>query len=187
MCGQILWRGFPQLSGSWDRDWLKHSVILEACVESGARTISTPDVTIDPLRRGRAGGGWRMLSGQMVFSQLREFFPRHEFNTCVHRYEGDSRLRGFSCRDQFLCLAFAQLTFRESLRDIETWRDANHALRRIRACHPNRLRCPAGNRRIFSLGPVFLDLVCSTRVDAQICIALSGSDHGDISRSLGDS
>ena len=61
-----------------------------------------------------------MLSGQMVISQLMEFFPRHEFNTCVRRYEGDSRLRGFSCRDQFLCLAFAQLTFRESLRDIET-------------------------------------------------------------------
>jgi hypothetical protein len=49
-----------------------------------------------------------------------EFLPRHEFNTCVQRYRGDRRLRGFSCRDQFLCLAFAQLTFRESLRDIET-------------------------------------------------------------------
>ena len=61
-----------------------------------------------------------MLSEQMVFAQLMEFFPRHEFNTCVRRYEGDSRLRGFSCRDQFLCLAFAQLTYRESLRDIET-------------------------------------------------------------------
>ena len=61
-----------------------------------------------------------MLSGQIVFSQLMEFLPRREFNTCVHRYGGDSRLRGFSCRDQFLCLAFAQLTFRESLRDIET-------------------------------------------------------------------
>ena len=61
-----------------------------------------------------------MLSGQMVFSQLMEFIPRHEFNTCVRRYEGDSRLRGFSYRDQLLCLAFAQLTYRESLRDIET-------------------------------------------------------------------
>ncbi len=61
-----------------------------------------------------------MLSEQMVFSQLMEYFPRHEFNTCVRRYEGDSRLRGFSFRDQFLCLAFAQLTYRESLRDIET-------------------------------------------------------------------
>jgi transposase len=49
-----------------------------------------------------------------------DFLPRHEFNTCVRRYGGDRRPRGFSCRDQFLCLAFAQLTFRESLRDIET-------------------------------------------------------------------
>lgn len=61
-----------------------------------------------------------MLSGQLVFSQLMEFLPRHEFNACVRRYGGNRRLRGFSCRDQFLCLAFAQLTFRESLRDIET-------------------------------------------------------------------
>jgi len=49
-----------------------------------------------------------------------DFLPRHEFNTCVLRYNGDRRLRGFSCRDQFLCLAFGQLTYRESLRDIET-------------------------------------------------------------------
>lgn len=61
-----------------------------------------------------------MHSGSFVFSQLMEFLPRHEFNTCVRRYRGDRRPRGFSCRDQFLCLAFAQLTFRESLRDIET-------------------------------------------------------------------
>jgi transposase len=49
-----------------------------------------------------------------------DFLPRHDFNRCVQRYGGDRRPRGFSCRDQFLCLAFAQLTFRESLRDIET-------------------------------------------------------------------
>lgn len=61
-----------------------------------------------------------MYSGQMVFAQLMEFLPRHEFNTCVRRYGGHRRSRGFSCRDQFLCLAFGQLTFRESLRDIET-------------------------------------------------------------------
>lgn len=61
-----------------------------------------------------------MYSGQMVFAQLMDFLPRHEFNTCVRRYGGDRRPRGFSCRDQFLCLAFGQLTFRESLRDIET-------------------------------------------------------------------
>lgn len=61
-----------------------------------------------------------MHSGTFLFSQLMEFLPRHQFNACVRRYRGDRRLRGFSCRDQFLCLAFAQLTYRESLRDIET-------------------------------------------------------------------
>ena len=61
-----------------------------------------------------------MYSGQVVFAQLMEFLPRHEFNACVRRYRGDSRTRGFSCRDQLLAMAFAQLTYRESLRDIET-------------------------------------------------------------------
>jgi hypothetical protein len=61
-----------------------------------------------------------MYSGQVIFAQLMEFLPRHDFNTCVRRYGGDRRPRGFSCRDQFLGLAFAQLTDRESLRDIET-------------------------------------------------------------------
>jgi hypothetical protein len=61
-----------------------------------------------------------MDSGKLVFAQLMDFMPRRDFDACMRRYRGDRRLRGFSCRDQFLCLAFAQLTFRESLRDIET-------------------------------------------------------------------
>lgn len=61
-----------------------------------------------------------MFEGQFVFSQLLEFLPRREFNACINKYGGNRRLRGFSCRDQFLCLGFAQLTYRESLRDIET-------------------------------------------------------------------
>jgi hypothetical protein len=61
-----------------------------------------------------------VYEGQLVFAQLMGFLPRREFNECVSRYGGQRRPRGFSCRDQFLCLAFAQLTFRESLRDIET-------------------------------------------------------------------
>jgi hypothetical protein len=61
-----------------------------------------------------------MHLGQVVFAQLMDFLPRHEFNSCVRRYRGNRRPRGFTCRDQFLCLAYAQLTFRESLRDIET-------------------------------------------------------------------
>jgi len=61
-----------------------------------------------------------MHSGRIVFSQLMDFLPRHEFNKCVRHYRGHYRLRTFSCFDQFLCMAFAQLTYRESLRDIET-------------------------------------------------------------------
>jgi Domain of unknown function (DUF4372)/Transposase DDE domain len=61
-----------------------------------------------------------MDPGKLVFAQLMDFVPRHDFDACVRRYGGDRRLRGFSARDQFLCMAFAQLTFRESLRDIET-------------------------------------------------------------------
>jgi len=61
-----------------------------------------------------------MDPGKLVFAQLMEFIPRHDFDACVKRYGGDRRPRGFSCRDQFLCMTFAQLTFRESLRDVET-------------------------------------------------------------------
>jgi hypothetical protein len=61
-----------------------------------------------------------MFTGQLIFAQLMEYIPRHEFNACIRRYRGNYRARGFMCRDQFLCMAFAQLTFRESLRDIET-------------------------------------------------------------------
>jgi hypothetical protein len=61
-----------------------------------------------------------VFDGHFVFAQIMDFLPRREFNACVNKYRGDRRVRGFSCRDQFLCLGFAQLTFRESLRDIET-------------------------------------------------------------------
>jgi hypothetical protein len=58
-------------------------------------------------------------SGKTIFSQLMDFLPSHEFRACVERYRGDYKLKSFSCWDQFLCMAFAQLTYRESLRDIE--------------------------------------------------------------------
>lgn len=67
------------------------------------------------------GTAWyAMYSGQVVFAQLMELLPRHEFDTWVRRYDGEHGVRGFSCRDQFLYMAYGQLTFRESLRDIET-------------------------------------------------------------------
>ena len=61
-----------------------------------------------------------MNSGRTVFAQVMECLPLPEFHACVARYQGEYKVRGFSCLDQFLCLAFAQLTYRESLRDIET-------------------------------------------------------------------
>jgi hypothetical protein len=60
-----------------------------------------------------------MNVGRTVFSQLLEFLPRYQFQMCVDRYHGDRYVKDFSCWDQFLSLAFAQLTYRESLRDIE--------------------------------------------------------------------
>src|SRR6266853_6045425 len=60
-----------------------------------------------------------MHVGRSVFAQVMEHFPAYEFQKCVARYHGDFRRRRFSCWDQFLCLGFAQLTYRESLRDIE--------------------------------------------------------------------
>jgi len=60
-----------------------------------------------------------MNTGKTVFSQVMEFLPLYEFRKCVERYHGDYKVKSFTCMDQFLCLAFAQLTFRESLRDIE--------------------------------------------------------------------
>jgi len=65
-----------------------------------------------------------MNSGRLVFAQLLDFLPRHEFNRCVRRYRGNFRCRSLSCYDQFLCLAFAQLTGCESLRQIETCLEA---------------------------------------------------------------
>ena len=60
-----------------------------------------------------------MYSGQTVFSQLMDFVPAHEFRRYVEQYRGNHKVKSFSCWDQFLCMAFAQLTYRESLRDIE--------------------------------------------------------------------
>jgi transposase len=61
-----------------------------------------------------------MYLGRIVFSQLMDFLPKHEFDKCVQRYRGNYWVKKFPCFNQFLCMAFAQLTYRESLRDIET-------------------------------------------------------------------
>jgi hypothetical protein len=60
-----------------------------------------------------------MNTGRTVFAQLMDFVPSFHFQQCVDRYNGNYKVKSFSCLDQFLCMAFAQLTYRESLRDIE--------------------------------------------------------------------
>lgn len=61
-----------------------------------------------------------MNTGKAIFTQLMAFLPLHQFRRCVKRYRGNYKVKTFSCLDQFLCMVFAQLTYRESLRDIET-------------------------------------------------------------------
>ena len=67
-----------------------------------------------------------MYVGHFVFSQVMAHLPMHTFRRCVQRYRGHHKVKAFTCLDQFLCLAFAQLTHRESLRDIETCLRAQH-------------------------------------------------------------
>jgi hypothetical protein len=60
-----------------------------------------------------------MYSGKLVFAQLMEYLPAHTLRRCIQRYQGHHKIKQFSCFDHFRCMAFAQLTYRESLRDIE--------------------------------------------------------------------
>ena len=68
-----------------------------------------------------------MHSGKLVFSQVMDFLPLHSFRRCVSRYRGNHKVKRFSCFDQYLCMAFAQLAQRESVRDVETCLRAQHS------------------------------------------------------------
>ena len=61
-----------------------------------------------------------MYSGKLAFAQVMDHLPMHTLRRCIERYNGHRRVRRFSCQDQFRSMAFAQLTSRASLRDIET-------------------------------------------------------------------
>jgi hypothetical protein len=67
-----------------------------------------------------------MNTGKSVFSQLIHVLPRYQFDQCVERYQGNKWVRDFSCWSQFLCMAFAQLSHRDSLRDIEITLNSHH-------------------------------------------------------------
>jgi hypothetical protein len=65
-------------------------------------------------------GAMKMNQGQTVFSQIMSYLPKHSFRKCVKKYNGNYKIHSFSCWEQFLVMSFAQLTYRESLRDIES-------------------------------------------------------------------
>jgi len=67
-----------------------------------------------------------MYAGKLVFAQLTDLIHPEQFGRCVRRYHGDYKVKTFSCWNQFLCMAFGQLTFRESLRDVETCLRSRH-------------------------------------------------------------
>ena len=68
-----------------------------------------------------------MNTGRTIFSQVMEHLPLNDFRDCVQKYRGEYKVKSFSCLDQFLCMTFAQLTYRESLRDIESCLRAQHS------------------------------------------------------------
>jgi hypothetical protein len=74
---------------------------------------------LPPEIRAERGAG-AVHEGKLIFAQVMDHLPMHTFRRCVERYEGNKAIKSFSCSDQFRCMAFAQLTWRESLRDIET-------------------------------------------------------------------
>lgn len=61
-----------------------------------------------------------MHQGRLVFSQIMDFIPRYEFKKCVNKYQGDYKVQNYTCWQHYLCMAFAQLTYRESLRELVT-------------------------------------------------------------------
>src|SRR6476661_9045319 len=68
-----------------------------------------------------------MNEGKFVFAQLMQHLPLSTFRRCVQLYQGELKVKSFSCLDQYLCMTFAQLTYRESLRDIEACLRAQRA------------------------------------------------------------
>src|ERR1035438_4039553 len=98
-----------------------------------------------------------MNLGRTVFSQIIEHLPEYEFQKCVARYRGDSHLRGFSCLDQYLAMSFAQLTYRESLRDIRSEAPARIRIPEVRGPLSRRLSLT----RLLVFGPVSGNVLCA--------------------------
>jgi hypothetical protein len=89
-------------------------IAVDGVVDFNLAAVAVPG---HPARRPRAEGA--MYLGKFVFAQVMDHLPLHAFHRSVARYSGEHKIKRFSCLDQYLSMAFAQLTYRESLRDIE--------------------------------------------------------------------
>ena len=93
------------------------------CCLWGVRGLNLPSSSAKPCARWKTQYSeplFIMYDGKLVFSQAMHFVPWHTFRRCVKRYDGEHKVHSFRCTEQYRCMAFAQLTYRESLRDIET-------------------------------------------------------------------
>ena len=94
----------------------------------GVRGLNIPSSAVDPCANCKTqylGQLYIMYDGKLVFSQVMDFIPWHTFRRCVKCYDDEHRVHSFRCTEQYRCMAFAQLTYRESLRDIETCQRAH--------------------------------------------------------------
>jgi hypothetical protein len=117
-----------------------------------------------------------MHEGRTVFAQLMDWLPKYEFDKCVRQYRGDYHVRSMTCYEQFLIMAFAQLTYRESLRDIETC---------LRALSPKLyhagIRCPVSRSTLADANekrpwPIFADF--ARVLIAQASVLYADEDFG---------
>lgn len=91
-------------------------ICLQVCAFRSGLDLNVERQTYGLLRSCVKG---RLHQGKLVFSQIMAYLPMSTFRRCVARHRGEHKVKDFSCLDQFFAMAFAQLTYRESLRDIE--------------------------------------------------------------------
>ncbi len=121
-----------------------------------------------------------MNSGRTIFAQRMDFLPLHEFRKCVRRYRGHHKIQSFTCLGQFLSMAFAQLTFRESLRDIETCLPAmGHKLYHsgFRSRVSRSTLADANGRRDWRIFEDFAQVLISTKPAGESNCSSSGSNN----------
>src|SRR5512136_2868323 len=106
-----------------------------------------------------------MNEGKLIFSQLMAHLPMKSFKRCVKKYRGNRKVKKFTCLDQFYCMAFAQLTFRSSLRDIEACLRAMHSKlyhMGIRGSVSRNTLANANNKRDWRIYAVFAQILIHT-------------------------